>query len=204
MAMTALHRAGLGGRTSTAANGRAQPSGQSWSIPSTPEIWFGTEEPTHDSTRYVAAGLWKERVSMAHGWFRTKRKTGSSCAMRIRQSLADVFSTAAVFSVFLAKGLIPSWLFAILMVRYGMLIVGSFILFVTVGPIEFRATLPGKIVGVVQAVGIVVIIVCVSQGLSWKDTVAPVLFPLLGFFFLVIVVSQLILGYRHYKRYART
>lgn len=119
----------------------------------------------------------------------------------VMDPLADVFSTAAMFAVFLAKGLIPSWLFVILMVRYGMLILGSFVLFLTVGPIEFRATLPGKIVGVLQAIGIIIIIGCIWRGISWENTVAPILFPLLGFFFLVVVVSQLVLGYRHYRRY---
>jgi cardiolipin synthase len=119
----------------------------------------------------------------------------------VMDPLADVFSTAAMFAVFFAKGLIPPWLFVILMVRYGMLIIGSFVLFLTVGPIEFRATLPGKIVGVLQAIGIIIIISCIWRGIGWEDTVAPVLFPLLGFFFLVIVVSQLVLGYRHCRRY---
>lgn len=121
----------------------------------------------------------------------------------VMDPLADVFSTAAVFAVFLSMDLVPLWLFIILMVRYGTLILGSFVLFLVVGPIQFRATLPGKIVGVLQAVGIIIIIGCTWRGIDWERNVAPVLFPCLGFFFSIIVVSQLTLGYRHVRRRAK-
>jgi len=121
----------------------------------------------------------------------------------VMDPLADVFSTAAVFAVFLAHHVIPGWLFSILMVRYGLLIVGSFILFLATGPIQFRATLPGKIVGVFQAIGVIIIVWCLWRGADWEETVGPVLFPLLGLFFATIIVSQLIIGYGHCRRYAR-
>ena len=121
----------------------------------------------------------------------------------VMDPLADVFSTAAVFAMFLAHHVIPGWLFSILMVRYGLLIVGSFILFLATGPIKFRATVPGKIVGVFQAIGAIIIVWCLWRGAGWQETVGPVLFPLLGLFFATIIVSQLIIGYRHCRRYAR-
>lgn len=122
----------------------------------------------------------------------------------VMDPLADVFSTAAVFAAFLAGGFIPGWLFAILMVRYGMLFVGSFVLFLVAGPIRFRSTIPGKIVGVLQGIGIIIIVWCLWKGIGWRDSVAPVLFPALGVFFASIVVSQTVLGYRHLKRRAES
>jgi phosphatidylglycerophosphate synthase len=118
----------------------------------------------------------------------------------VMDPLADILSTAAVFAAFLAGGFIPGWLFVILMVRYGMLIVGSFVLFLATGPIRFRATIPGKIVGVLQGIGIIIIVWCLWRGVGWRDSIAPVLFPALGVFFASIVVSQTVLGYRHLKR----
>ena len=120
----------------------------------------------------------------------------------VMDPLADVFSTAAVFATFLSLGLIPGWLFLILMVRYGMLIVGSFILFLVAGPIPFKATLPGKIVGVLQGLGAMVIMACVLAGIDWQESVGRFLFPLLGLNFASIVVSQAVLGIRHIRRVA--
>lgn len=120
----------------------------------------------------------------------------------VMDPLADVFSTAGIFAAFLSQGFIPLWLFLILMVRYGMLIVGSFVLFLATGPIEFRATIPGKIVGVLQGIGIIIIVWCVWRGLDWEEDLAPVLFPALGLVFASIVVSQAVIGFRHLKRYS--
>lgn len=114
--------------------------------------------------------------------------------------LADVFSTAAMFTAFLAAGLVPAWLVAILYARYLMLFVGSFILFLAAGPIRFRSTPAGKVVGVVQASGIVVLVVGVMSGGQWLARVEPVLFPLLGAGFVAVIVSQLVIGLRHLHR----
>jgi phosphatidylglycerophosphate synthase len=120
----------------------------------------------------------------------------------VMDPLADIFSTAAVFAAFLAQGLIPLWLFLILMLRYAVLIVGSFVMFLATGPIEFKATIPGKIVGILQGIGIIIIGWCVWRGVAWKQDIAPVLYPSLGLVFAGIVVSQAIIGYRHWRRYA--
>jgi cardiolipin synthase len=120
----------------------------------------------------------------------------------VMDPLADVFSTAAIFAAFLSQGFIPLWLFLILLVRYGMLIVGAFVLFLATGPIDFRATIPGKIVGVLQAIGIIIIVWCVWRGMDWERDLAPVLFPILGLIFASIVVSQAIVGLRHLRRYS--
>ena len=86
--------------------------------------------------------------------------------------------------------------------RYGILIVGSFVLFLMTGPIRFRSTIPGKIVGILQGIGIIIIVWCLWRGAEWERDVAPVLFLSLGLVFASIVVSQSVLGCRHLKRYA--
>jgi cardiolipin synthase len=144
---------------------------------------------------YVVLGL----TDVADGVVARRRREQTEFGV-VMDPLADVFSTAAVFAAFLAAGLVPLWLFLILMLRYGMLIVGSFVLFLATGPIEFRATIPGKIVGILQAIGIIIIVSCLLLGAEWERNIAPVLFPLLGLIFASIVVSQAIIGYRHLKR----
>ena len=121
----------------------------------------------------------------------------------VMDPLADVFSTAAVFAVLTFKGPVPTWVFAILMVRYGMLILGSFLLFLVVGPVPFRATLPGKIVGIVQGFGALLVIGCLLWDRPLLERIGPALYVVLGLVFASIIVSQLILGLRHVRNGSR-
>jgi cardiolipin synthase len=113
--------------------------------------------------------------------------------------VADIASTAVLFGAFWAHGLIPGWVFFILMSRYGSLFVGSLLLWVLVGPIRFRATPVGKIVGVLQGAAGIMIIALTQSGLQWQDTIGVTLFPLLGVIFGSVIVSQVFIGIRHIK-----
>jgi cardiolipin synthase len=113
---------------------------------------------------------------------------------------ADIISTAAVFAAFWAKGLVPGWVFIVLMIRYGMLITGSMLIFFTVGPFEFKATRVGKIVGVLQAAAVIMIIVFTLSGAEWQSTAGAILFPFLGTIFGAVIISQLVLGMRHVRK----
>lgn len=113
---------------------------------------------------------------------------------------ADIVSTAGVFGALLAIGLVPGWVLVILGVRYGMLIVGSAFLSVLAGPIRFRATAVGKIVGVLQAVIAIIIIVLAASGSSWQQAMGHLLFPLLGVIFTAVIASQLVIGIRHLRQ----
>lgn len=146
---------------------------------------------------YVVLGL----TDIADGVVARRRGEQTEFGV-VMDPLADVFSTAALFGAFLAAGLIPLWLFLILIFRYAMLIVGSFVLFLTSGPIRFRATIPGKIVGIIQGIGIIIVVCCVWRGADWLSDVAPVLFPVLGLVFAGIIVSQAIIGYLHLRRFS--
>jgi phosphatidylglycerophosphate synthase len=110
--------------------------------------------------------------------------------------LADIASTAGVFGALFANGLVPLWVFAILLVRYGSLFVGSFILFLNYGPIRFRATPVGKIAGVVQAVIAIVILACAALRLPWEGMMGDMLLALLGVVFSSVIVSQVVIGIR--------
>jgi phosphatidylglycerophosphate synthase len=114
--------------------------------------------------------------------------------------LADIISTGAVFGAFLAKGLIPAWVFVILMMRYGILFIGSAILSVVAGPIRFKATPVGKIVGVLQALAAILIIVLSTDEPGLIDDLGYVLYPFLGVIFGSVIVSQLVIGIRHIRK----
>jgi phosphatidylglycerophosphate synthase len=119
----------------------------------------------------------------------------------IMDPLADITSTAGVFGALLAIGLVPAWVFAVLLVRYGSLFVGSLILFLNYGPIRFRATPVGKVVGVVQAISAIVIMTCAAMKIPWEGAPADMLNGLLGVVFSSVVASQLVIARRIRSRY---
>lgn len=118
----------------------------------------------------------------------------------VMDPLADIVSTAGVFGALLAIGLLPPWVFVILCVRYGVLFAGSAVLSLLVGPIHFRATAVGKIVGVLQAAIAIIIIVLAATGQPWQQTSGNVLFPFLGVIFSSVIVSQIVIGIRHLRQ----
>ncbi len=120
----------------------------------------------------------------------------------VMDPVADVVSTYAVFTVFVVDNLVPGWLYLLLTVRYAMLLAGSLGLFLATGGIEFRATIPGKVVGVVQAAGVAVLMAS-AGGARLSPAVREALFAFLGLGFASIVVSQARLGWMHRRRARR-
>lgn len=112
--------------------------------------------------------------------------------------LADILSTAAVYTVFLVDGFIPRWLYALMLLRYLPLAVGALVLSRRFGPVDFRSTIPGKIVGVVQASVALWIMASAARGVATPGS-GP-LFAFLATGFVSIVVSQTVIGYRHVRR----
>jgi cardiolipin synthase len=119
----------------------------------------------------------------------------------VMDPLADVASTFAVFSVFVVDNLIPRWLYLLLAARYAMLLLGSLVLTRVAGPIAYRATIPGKVVGVVQGAG-ALWIMAAATGAPWVPVPGGLLFAILGAGFAAIVVSQARIGARHVRRAA--
>jgi phosphatidylglycerophosphate synthase len=112
--------------------------------------------------------------------------------------LADILSTTAVYTVFLVDGFIPRWLYALMLLRYLPLAAASLVLTRRFGPIDFRSTVPGKIVGVVQ--GSVALWIMASAARGVATPASGPLFAFLAAGFVSIVVSQTVIGYRHVRR----
>jgi len=137
-------------------------------------------------------------TDVADGIVARRRGLGSDFGV-VADPLADVTSTFAIFTVFVIQGLCPPWLYGLLAFRYAMLFVGSIGLFWATGPFEFKSTIPGKIVGVVQAVAASLVMVGPLGG-GLDPTIEGVLFTFLGIGFASIVVSQTIIGWRLARR----
>ncbi|NIM18989.1 MAG: hypothetical protein GTO51_01230 [Candidatus Latescibacteria bacterium] len=118
----------------------------------------------------------------------------------VMDPLADVFSTAAVFAALMLKNLVPLWVFIVLMLRYGTLIVGTTVLFFAVGPLTFRATTVGKIVGVLQASAVIIIVGVTLAGIDVKTALGKFLFPFLGLIFCFVIISQLVFGIGYVRK----
>lgn len=118
----------------------------------------------------------------------------------VMDPLADIVSTAGLYGALLAQDLIPAWVFAILVARYSTLFAGCVILFLSPNPPRIRATTVGKIVGVLQGVAGIMILILAATGTEWQETVGVALFPFLGMVFGTVIVSQLLIGYRHLAR----
>lgn len=144
---------------------------------------------------YVVSGL----TDIADGVIarRTHRETEFGVVM---DPAADIVTTAGLFTAFFARGFIPAWVLAVLYARYVTLLAGAAVLRITVGPLKFKATPTGKIVGVLQAVAGILIIILSQTDIEWRARFGAGLYPFLGVIFGSVIVSQLIIGVRHIKK----
>jgi len=109
--------------------------------------------------------------------------------------VGDILVTAAVFGYFWIDGDIPPWLFVILMFRYVQFFAGLAVLDMLGKRPRLRATIAGKLVGLVQASGILIIF----AGKLFPESVPfgemnEYLFPVLGAAFVCVVISQTWIG----------
>jgi phosphatidylglycerophosphate synthase len=111
--------------------------------------------------------------------------------------VGDIVSTAAVFTYLFHRGIVPSYLFAILIIRYLQFFVGLGVLTMLGVPPRFKATVAGKVVGVVQAIGIVILLAgTVFPGGRSYGTIRAWLLPVLGAAFCSVIISQTVIGLR--------
>lgn len=127
-------------------------------------------------------------------------------ARRLRQETAlglaldpvgDIVSTAAVIAFLWYRHIVPTWLFVLLTVRYAQFFLGLAALALFGMVPKLSATPAGKVVGVVQAVGIVIFLASMMfPGRLSIEAIAAYLVMVLGVAFGVVIVSQTIIGWR--------
>lgn len=66
--------------------------------------------------------------------------------------LTDIAFNAAVFVALTAAGELPWWVAALTLGRYGMLVLGTFILYIFHGPVRIQPTMFGKLTGVLTTI----------------------------------------------------
>lgn len=143
---------------------------------------------------YAASGI----TDVADGYIARRRRDETQFGVMMDPA-ADVLTTAGVFGALFARGLVPWWVAAVLLVRYASLGVGSLLLTLLVGPIAYKATITGKIVGVLQAAAVILILVLTAAKVEWQGSLGVYLFPFLALVFAWVIVSKLVIAWRHIK-----
>jgi CDP-diacylglycerol--glycerol-3-phosphate 3-phosphatidyltransferase len=117
--------------------------------------------------------------------------------------VADILLTMALFLFLWLNGDIPLWLFIILVIRYTQFFAGLIVLAALDSTPTLRATATGKFVGVVQALGIILLMVRAVTGIAWPPGMYRLLIYLaLGTAFSSVIVSQSVIGWKALKKQA--
>ncbi len=133
-------------------------------------------------------------------------------ARKLRQSslmgtmldpVGDIMLTLALFLFLFLEGAVPLWLFVLLIVRYLQFFVGLALLAVLDVVPRLKATAAGKIVGVVQAVGILILLAdTLFEPLGTLEGFGTYVFIALGVAFSSVIASQTVIGVRAFKNRA--
>ncbi|HUV37655.1 MAG TPA: DUF4388 domain-containing protein, partial [Patescibacteria group bacterium] len=115
-------------------------------------------------------------------------------------------STAAVFAFFWYRDIVPTWLFTVLVIRYVQFFAGLAVLALFGMTPKLSATPAGKAVGVIQAIGIVILLAStIFPGKLPFGAMHGYLVAVLGCAFCWVIVSQTVIGWRAVReRGART
>lgn len=141
-------------------------------------------------TLYVIALL----TDVVDGYLARKMRQGSLMGTML-DPVGDIMLTLALFLFLYMEGAAPLWLFILLVARYLQFFIGLGILACLDAVPQLRATFAGKVVGVVQAAGILILLIDTLYGLPF-DTARVYVFAVLGTAFSSVIVSQTIIGWR--------
>ena len=115
--------------------------------------------------------------------------------------VADILLTMALFLFLWLSGAIPIWLFIILCIRYTQFFVGLFYLAVVDSVPHLSATAAGKVVGIIQALGIILLMIKGVTGVAWPTGMYRMfIYIILGAAFSSVIVSQTVIGLKALRR----
>ncbi len=109
--------------------------------------------------------------------------------------VGDILSTEAVCVFLWIEGMIPFWVLALLSIRYVEFFAGLLFLRIIDQKPDLRATIAGKIVGVVQFSGFSLLLLdYIMEHFQIGDAAQYSIFTLLGISFAVVIISQTYIG----------
>jgi phosphatidylglycerophosphate synthase len=115
--------------------------------------------------------------------------------------VGDIMLTLALFLFLFLRGTVPFWLFALLVARYLQFFIGLALLALLDSVPHLKATIAGKVVGVVQAVGILILLTDTLFKLPlFFEGLRIYVFVVLGVAFSSVIASQTVIGWRALMR----
>lgn len=94
---------------------------------------------------YLVGGL----TDVLDGWLARRRGDATDFG-RMFDPVVDILFNMALFLSLFAAGLLPAWVLALIMTRYGLLLGGAVVIYLFRGPVHIRPTVLGKTTGVVM------------------------------------------------------
>ncbi len=138
------------------------------------------------------------------GWY--ARHRGDATALgRVFDPIVDILFNAAMMAALFDSGVIPAWVFGLVLLRYSLLVGGATALYIFRGPVEIKPTILGKATGVVTTVLVTVLVggmLLLDGGVY--DRIRPLLVIALGFVEAITVPQVILIGLYNYKRAGRS
>lgn len=135
---------------------------------------------------YVIAGM----SDVADGWL-ARRWNQITRLGTVLDPIVDILFNLAVFAGLASARLVPAWVLAVAVLRYGILLVGGASLYLFVGPVRIRPTAFGRLTGVLMSALVAFLLLLHAVRGFVTESLAPLTEIALGTL-LVLTVGQVI------------
>jgi cardiolipin synthase len=138
--------------------------------------------------------LTAELSDVADGWL-ARRLKQITCLGTVLDPIVDICFNVVIFGGLFASGLIPPWVLAVALLRYGIFLVGGACLYLLVGPVRIRPTFFGRLSGVVMVALVAFLVLLHALHRAWVERLAPLTVIALGALLLAAVGQVVALGW---------
>ena len=138
--------------------------------------------------------LTAELSDVADGWL-ARRLKQITCLGTVLDPIVDICFNVVIFGGLFASGLIPPWVLAVALLRYGIFLVGGACLYLLVGPVRIRPTFFGRLSGVVMVALVAFLVLLHALHRAWVERLAPLTVIALGALLLAAVGQVAALGW---------
>lgn len=144
----------------------------------------------------VALGvyLFASATDVADGWL-ARRLNQITVLGTVLDPLVDIVFNFALFAGLVLAGLLPTWVFVMAALRYGVWIVGGTYLYVFLGPVRIHPTTLGRLMGVVTSALVALLAVLHLHGGHLAERLLPLTATALGVLLSAGLLHVLALGW---------
>lgn len=137
------------------------------------------------------------------GWL-ARRRGDATPFGRAFDPVVDILFNASVFLVLYRIGLIPGWVLALVLTRYGLLFGGAVGLYLFRGPVEIKPTVLGKATGVVMTLLVFALVGGrIFLEAATFDRFDQLVIVAIGFVEAITIPQVLLIGWYNFKKAGR-